>query len=258
MDKTYFFDLSGRTALVTGASSGIGRRFALLLAQSGARVVVAARRASLLADLCTEIAAAGGAALAVTMDVADEASTIAAYDAAEKAFGPVDTVVANAGISAAGSALGLSVEDFNRTMDVNLRGTFLTAREGARRMIASGIGAKSAGRIVLIGSVTGQHPFPGVAPYGAAKAAVAQMGRLLAKDWATKGINVNIIAPGYIATDMTSSLWEIEKGRKLMESFPRRRLMDIEALDPMLLYLCSDISAQITGAIFTADDGQTL
>lgn len=258
MTRGYSFDLGGRTALVTGASSGIGRRFAMLLAESGARVVVAARRAALLDDLCAEIVAAGGAALAVTMDVADEASTIAAYDAAEKAFGPVDTVVANAGISAAGSALGLSVADFDLTMDVNLRGTFLTAREGARRMIASGVGAKGAGRIVLIGSVTGQHPFPGIVPYGAAKAAVAQMGRLMARDWATKGINVNSIAPGYMATDMTNALWEIEKGRKLLESFPRRRLMDMEALDPMLLYLCSDASAQITGTVFTADDGQTL
>lgn len=192
------------------------------------------------------------------MDVADEASTIAAYDVAETVFGPIDTVVANAGISPAGSALGLSVEDFDLTMDVNLRGTFLTAREGARRMIAHGSAETGAGRIVLIGSVTGQHPFPGIVPYGAAKAAVAQMGRLLAKDWAGKGINVNTLAPGYMATDMTNSLWEVEKGRKLLNAFPRRRLMNIDALDPLLLYLCSDASAQVTGSLFTVDDGQTL
>jgi NAD(P)-dependent dehydrogenase (short-subunit alcohol dehydrogenase family) len=95
-------------------------------------------------------------------------------------------------------------------------------------------------------------------PYGASKAAVAQMGKLLAKDWANKGINVNTIAPGYMATDMTQSLWEIEKGQKLLNGFPRQRLMGVDALDPMLLYLCSDFSAPITGGVFTVDDGQTL
>lgn len=254
----FAFDLGGRTVLVTGASSGLGHRFALVLAASGARVVVAARRAALLHDLCAQIRGAGGQALPVTMDVADEASVVAGYDAAEAAFGPVDTVVVNAGVSPAGSALGISAEDFDFTMQVNLRGAFLTAREGARRMIAHDIGKDGKGRVLLIGSVTGQHPFPGIVPYGAAKAAVAQMGRLLAKDWAAKGINVNTLAPGYMATDMTSSLWEAEKGQKLLREFPRQRLMDVEALDPLLLYLCSDASAQVTGSIFTIDDGQTL
>ena len=252
------FDLAGRTALVTGASSGIGRRFAALLAKSGARVIAAARRTEQLEELCAEIRNRGGAAIAVGMDVADEASTIAAYDAAERAFGPVDTIVANAGVSPPGSALGLSIDDFDFTMSVNVRGAFLTAREGARRMVTSDIGASGAGRVVQIGSVTGQHPFQGIVPYGASKAAVAQMGRLLAKDWAGKGINVNTIAPGYMETDMTSGLWEIEKGRALLDSFPRKRLMQTDALDPLLLYLCSDASAPVTGGLFTIDDGQTL
>lgn len=258
MADTSHFDLTGRTVLVTGASSGIGRHFAWLLAEAGARVVVAARRASLLEELCAEIKAQGGEALAVAMDVADEQSSIAAYDAAEAVFSTVDTVVANAGVSKAGSALGLSVEDFDDTLNVNLRGTFLTAREGARRMIAKGVGESGRGRIVLIGSVTGHHVVQGMVPYGASKAAVAHMGRLLAKDWAAKGINVNTIAPGYMATDLTSSLWEVEKGKKLLDSFPRRRLMAIDALDPMLLYLCSDASLSVTGGLFTIDDGQTL
>ncbi len=256
--NSFSFDVKGRTALVTGASSGIGRRFALQLAASGARVVVAARRTALLDELCAEIDAIGGQALAVAMDVADEPSTMAAFDAAEAAFGPVDTVIVNAGMSPSGSALGLSIDDFDLTMSVNLRGAFLTAREGARRMIAAGSPETGRGRIVLIGSVTGQHSFAGIVPYGASKAAVAHMGKLLAKDWATKGINVNTIAPGYMATEMTSSLWEIEKGRKLIDGFPRQRLMDVDALDPMMLYLCSDASAPVTGALFTIDDGQTL
>lgn len=125
-------------------------------------------------------------------------------------------------------------------------------------MVAAGSAETGRGRIVLIGSVTGHHTFPGIVAYGASKAAVAQMGKLLAKDWANKGINVNTIAPGYMATDMTNSLWEIEKGKKLIEGFSRQRLMDVDALDPMLLYLCSDASAPVTGGLFTIDDGQTL
>lgn len=254
----FSFDLTGRTVLITGASSGIGHRFALILAAAGARVVVGARRTSLLDELCAQIRSDGGQALGVLMDVGDEQSTIAAFDAAEAEFGLVDTVVVNAGVSPAGSALGLSVDDFDATMAINLRGAFLSAREGARRMVAGGTSETGRGRIVLIGSVTGQHSFPGLVAYGASKAAVAQMGRLLAKDWAGKGINVNTIAPGYMATDMTSSLWEVEKGRKLLEGFARRRLMGVDALDPMLLYLCSDASAPVTGGLFTIDDGQTL
>ncbi|PZU12391.1 MAG: short-chain dehydrogenase [Sphingobium sp.] len=256
--QQFSFNLTGRTALVTGASSGIGRRFARILAASGANVVVGARRVSLLDELCAEIHADGGQALGVVMDVGDEESTIAAFDMAEAKFGLVDTVVVNAGVSPAGSALGLSVDDFDATMAINLRGAFLSAREGARRMVAGGTTDTGRGRIVLIGSVTGQHGFPGIVAYGASKAAVSQMGRLLAKDWAGKGINVNTIAPGYMATDMTNSLWEIEKGRKLLEGFARQRLMGVDALDPMLLYLCSDASAPVTGGLFTIDDGQTL
>lgn len=252
------FDLTGRTALVTGASSGIGRRFAQLLARSGANVVVTARREALLATLCDEIRAEGGKAIGVAMDVADEKSTIAAYDAAEAAFGVVDTIVANAGVSPPGSALGIAIEDFDLTVAVNLRGAFLTAREGGRRLVAAGSAQRGHGRVLLIGSITGDGTFPGIVPYGATKAAVAQMGRLLAKDWATKGINVNTLAPGYMATDMTQELWEIEKGRKLLEGFPRNRLMSVDALDPMLLFLCSDASAHVTGGVFTIDDGQTL
>jgi len=258
MSGQFSFDLTGRTALISGASSGIGRRFACVLAGAGARVVVAARRAALLDDLCDEIRGRGGEALAVPLDVCCEASTIAAYDAAEAAFGMVDTVIANAGVAPAGSALALSADDLAATLDVNVRGTYLTAREGARRMIAHGVGETGAGRIVLIGSITGQHPAAGLVHYGASKAAVAQMGVLMAKDWVNKGINVNTIAPGYMATDMTGPLWQVEKGRKLLASFPRQRIMGVEALDPLVLYLCSDVSGPVTGGVFTVDDGQTL
>jgi NAD(P)-dependent dehydrogenase (short-subunit alcohol dehydrogenase family) len=190
------------------------------------------------------------------MDVVDEASVVAAFDAAEAAFGPVDSVVANAGLNAGAGALKLAVEDFDAVMAVNVRGVFLTAREAARRMIASD--AAMRGRIVLISSITAEHVYGGLAAYAASKAAINQMGRVLARDWARKGINVNVLAPGYMATELTDDLWEHEAGRKLLAGFPRARVMGLEALDPLLLYLCSDASAQVTGSVFTVDDGQTL
>lgn len=252
------FDCSGRTALVTGASSGIGRRFATILAAAGASVVIGARRTDLLADLEQEIAAAGGRAKAVAMDVADEASVIAAFDLAAEAFGPVDTVVANAGMNAPGSALGLAADDFDRITSVNFRGVFLTAREGVRRMVAAGSAESGRGRVVLISSVTGSWVPSGSACYAATKAAVNQMGRALAKEWAGKGVNVNVIAPGYMVTEINDAMWDLPIGRKLLADFPRKRVMTASALDPILLYLASDASAEVAGSIFTIDDGQTL
>lgn len=252
------FDLSGRVALVTGASSGIGRGFALMLAAAGAAVVVGARRTAMLDTLVGEIADGGGRALGVALDVADEASTIAAYDAAAVAFGPVDTVVANAGMSAPGSALGLDADALDQLLAVNVRGVFLTAREGARRMIAAGSAETGRGRIVLVSSITGAWVPAGTAAYAASKAAVNQMGRAMARDWAGKGINVNILAPGYMLTDMTDAMWELPMGKRLLAEFPRGRVMSAGALDPMLAYLCSDASAEVTGSVFTIDDGQTL
>jgi len=252
------FDLAGRIALVTGASSGIGRRFAITMAAAGAAVVVGARRTALLDDLKAEIESSGGRALAVALDVADEASVIAAYDKAAETFGPVDTVVANAGMNVAGSAMGLAAEAFDQIVMVNLRGVFLTAREGARRMVAAGSADTGRGRIVLISSVTAAWVPSASAAYASTKAAVNQLGRALAKDWAGKGINVNVMAPGYMATELNDEMWGSAYGEKLLAGFPRRRIMSVEALDPMLLYLASDASREVTGSIFTIDDGQTL
>ena len=254
----FSFFLSGRVALISGASSGLGRRFAAILAASGAKVVIGARRAELLHSLAAEIADSGGEALALTMDVTDEASIAAAYDAAAERFGPVDTVIANAGLNVAGSSLGLEAEAFDRIVAVNLRGVFLTVREGARRMVASGSPERQHGRITIISSITAHQPAAGIAPYSATKAAVAQMGRSLAKDWARKGINVNVLCPGYIATEMNDTLWDQPTGQELLASFPRHRVMDVDALDAMILYLASDASRNLTGSVLTIDDGQTL
>jgi len=258
MSKPPVFDLSGRVALVTGASSGLGERFARVLAGSGAKVVLGARRADKLEALKVEIIAAGGEAIAVSLNVADEASTIAAYDAAEAAFGPVDTVIANAGMNIEGSIVDLPIEAFDEVMGVNLRGVFLTVREGGRRLLAAGSRERGHGRIVITSSVTAQHVSPGVAVYSASKAAVLQMGRVLARDWARQGINVNMICPGYIRTALNSDWFDTEWGQKQMNGFPRKRLMEEGDLDAMVLYLASDASRAVTGTAFTVDDGQTL
>jgi len=258
MTRGYSFDLSGRTVLVTGASSGIGRHGALSLAACGANLVLGARRVGLLDEVRTQIEALGAKAIAVSLDVADEASTIAAYDAAEAAFGEVGSVVANAGISGGGNALNVSSDAFDQIVAVNVKGAFLTAREGARRMIAAGSASRGHGRIVIVSSITAHHVTPGMAAYSATKAAVAQMGRVMARDWSGKGINVNVLCPGYIRTELTEAMWETPYGEKMLGGFPRRRIMSMGALDPMLLYLCADASAEVTGSVFTIDDGQTL
>lgn len=252
------FDLTGRTVLVTGASSGLGERFARIAARAGANVVLTARRADRLRALEQEINDLGGRALAVALDVTSEESMIAAYDGAEKAFGIVDTVVANAGMNLEGLAADLPVEDFDAVLATNLRGVFLTAREGAKRMLSRPKDAGREGRVVIISSVTAFDVGPGLAAYSATKAGVLQMGRVLAREWIRSRINVNIICPGYIETDLNSDWFRTESGQRLVAKFPRRRLMDDGALDAMLLYLASDASAPVTGSVFTIDDGQTL
>lgn len=256
--RKFSFDLSGRTTLVTGASSGIGHGFARALAAAGARVVLGARRVGRLRELQATIEAEGGRALAVPMDVTDEASVAAAFDAAEQAFGGVDSVIANAGVGYPAPALEVSVTNFDTTIATNLRGVFLSAREGARRMIAMGAPVSGRGRIVIISSITAYQVTAGLSAYCASKAAVNQLGRVLAKEWATAGVNVNVIAPGYMVTELTEGVWDQEGGKKLLASFPRNRIMSTETLYPLALYLCSDASLEVTGSVFSVEDGQTL
>ena len=247
--------LSGRTVLVTGASSGIGERFARIAAAEGAAVVIGARRVDRLQALGDEIAAAGGKVLAVALDVTQEASVAACYDAAEAAFGVVTGVVANAGVNAQGRAIDIPVADFDQIFAVNVRGVFLTAREGARRMRAAGLA--EAGRVVLISSITAQMRTPGTVAYSASKAAVTHMGRMLAREWRS-GPNVNVLSPGYIASELAGDWFATEAGTRQVETWPRARMLDQNALDATLLYLLSDQSRNVTGSDFVIDDGQSL
>jgi NAD(P)-dependent dehydrogenase (short-subunit alcohol dehydrogenase family) len=247
--------LAGRTAMITGASSGFGAHLARLFVREGARVVLGARRVDKLAALATEL---GDAALAVAMDVTDEASIIAAYDAAQARFGTVDTVIANAGIVATGRSIDLPLAEIAGVVGTNFTGLYLTAREGARRMIAAGFKAHGRGRVVLIGSITAEQTGSGDAAYAATKAGVAHLGRQFAREWVRQGINVNTIQPGYIRTEIGGEWFDTEGGKAQIAAFHRKRLCPIEALDAPVLFLCSDASRHVTGATLTVDDGQVL
>ncbi len=248
----FSFELTGRTALITGASSGLGMRFARILAVSGAKVALGARRIERLEELADRIA---GNACPVQMDVGREADIIAGFDAAEAAFGPVDTVIANAGVDGAGMATTISEDDIAQTLAINLKGAILTAREGAKRMMAHGV---TRGRIVLIASITAFEPSPGLVAYAASKAGVVQAGRSMAREWARAGINVNTVSPGYIRTAINEAWFDTEPGKRQIARFPKRRLMDEQGLDAMMLFLCSDAAEFVTGTDFVLDDGQTL
>jgi NAD(P)-dependent dehydrogenase (short-subunit alcohol dehydrogenase family) len=250
--------LDGRVVLVTGASSGLGKHFAHALAARGARLVLGARRIEALEEVRDALRGTGAEAEAVVLDVADESSTISAYDFVERRFGGVDSVIANAGVNLEGAAIDLPVESFDQVQAVNVRGTFLTAREAARRMLRADAPTREHGRIVVIASIMGQIVKTGMPAYCASKAAVLHLTRALAREWARQGISINAICPGYIPTELTQDWFETPPGQRFIGSWPRRRLMAAEDLDEMLVYLASDAARSVTGSIFTVDDGQSL
>ncbi len=249
-------DLSGRVALVTGASSGLGRHLSKSLAAGGASVVAGARRRDKLESLAEEVRATGGKIAIVELDVENEASIVAAYDAAERAFGTVDVVLANAGLNSAGSALDLASDELAQLLRVNVQGVYLTAREAARRLIKSPTPER--GRIILLGSVGSLRPLAGLTAYSMSKAAVAMMGKGLAREWARYGINVNTICPGWIVTELNEEWLASDGGQKLINSFPRRRVMKPKELDGLVQFLGSDGSASVSGGVFAVDETQSL
>ena len=248
------FDLTGRTAFVTGASSGLGRHFAKVLAGAGAAVAVSARRTDRLRELCAEIEQRGGRSAAVALDVTDEARITSALDEAEAALGPIDILVNNAGMNVPGAVLDLAVGDFDKMIATDLRAPFLLSRELGRRLIAR----KQRGRIVNIGSIGSFRVLPGGTAYCMAKAGLAMMTQCLAREWARYEITVNAICPGYIETELNDTWFNSEKGKEQIREFPRRRLQQAEDLDGLLLLLASDASRAITGSILTVDDAQSL
>ncbi|MGB6618990.1 MAG: glucose 1-dehydrogenase [Xanthobacteraceae bacterium] len=252
MAASDIFGLHGRVALVTGASSGLGARFAEVLAENGASVVLAARRADRLAALKARIEKSGGRALVTEADVRDRAAMRAAFDAAEQAFGTVTILVNNAGVVSSGRAVELAEEEWRRILSTNLDAVFFCAQEAARRMLAAGTG----GAIVNIASVLGFGVDKGVIAYATAKAGVIQLTKALALELAFEGIRVNAIAPGWIVTELNRDYLQSARGAALKREIPIGRFGEERDLDGPLLLLVSDAGRFITGATIVADGGQ--
>jgi NAD(P)-dependent dehydrogenase (short-subunit alcohol dehydrogenase family) len=251
-------NFEGKIALVTGASSGLGARFAKVLAEAGAQVVLASRRTERLKELRAEIEADGGAAHVVSLDVTDYGSIKAAIAHAETEAGPIDILVNNSGVSTTQRLVDVTPEDYAYVMDTNQRGAFFVAQETAKRMIARAKGdSKKQHRIINIASVAGLRVLPQIGIYCISKAAVVHMTKSMAVEWGRYNINVNAICPGYISTDINKEHFSSEQGKALVNMLPRKRVGEPRDLDGLLLLLASDEAHFINGAIMTADDGMS-
>jgi len=250
--------LAGRMAVVTGASSGLGRRFAHVLSDAGAAVALMARRTDRLEAEVAAITARGGRAAAVALDVADVAAIGPALDAAQAALGPLSIMVNNAGVGGEGMAMEMTQDIFDETFTVNVRGVYFGAVEAARRMIASGVAEAGEARIINIASIAAFEQLGGLSVYCASKAACASVTKTLAREWARPRIAVNALCPGYIETEINAHWFRTEGGEKQIKGFPRRRLMDEDVLDEALLMLAGRRAHFITGTLISLDDGQSL
>lgn len=245
------FDVSNEVILVTGASQGLGRQFARVLAARGAAVVLAARQTDKLKALEQEIKDKGGRAVAVQMDVTDLASMAAALDQAEAALGPITVLINNAGVATEKLAVDTSEADWDKVIGANLKGAYFLATEVARRMIAR----QQGGNIVNIASVLGQSVLKFVSPYAISKAGIIQATKAMALELAASRIRVNALAPGYIDTDINRDLWATPAGEKLLKSIPQRRVGHETDLDGAILLLSSNASRYMTGSVVTVDGG---
>ncbi len=248
------FSLDGKVAFITGASSGLGRHFAVTLARAGAKVAVAARRIAKLDELVREIEAFDGRAAALDLDVTDAASVSAAVSAAETELGAITVLVNNAGIAGTKPALELDEADWDRVMDTNLKGAWLVAQEVAKHMVRLGHG----GSIINIASVLGFRGSARLAPYTASKGGLIQLTRTLALELAEHEIRVNAIAPGYIETEMNRKFLAGSAGQPLLDRIAARRFGEPADLDGAVLLLASDASRYMTGSVVTVDGGYSV
>ena len=251
-DDTY--NLAGKVALVTGASSGLGRQAALALARAGAKVAVSARRVDRLDALVVEIANAGGQAMAFELDVRDIATIDGVVGAVEAAMGPINILVNNAGVSVVKRPENFTLEDYDYVQETNVKGPFFLAQAVGRGMIKRGQG----GKIINISSMMALRVFGKLTLYAMSKAAIAQMSKQLALEWARHDIQVNAICPGYIETEMNADHWRTPAGRGMIEAMPRRRIGTPEVMDGLLLLLASSQSDYMTGTLIPVDDGQVM
>jgi NAD(P)-dependent dehydrogenase (short-subunit alcohol dehydrogenase family) len=244
-------DLSGKAALVTGASSGLGRHFAEVLAAAGAKVALAARRRDLVEAACEAIRQSGGTALPVQMDVTERGSVDNALNEAAKTLGRFDILINNAGVTVTKPFLDFDEEDWDCVVETNLTGVFSVAQAAARKMREQGSG----GAIVNIASILGLRVAGQVSAYVASKAGVVQLTKAMALELARHNIRVNALCPGYMETDLNREFFATEAGQALIRRIPQRRLGRPEELDGALLLLCSDAGSYMTGSIIAVDGG---
>jgi NAD(P)-dependent dehydrogenase (short-subunit alcohol dehydrogenase family) len=254
MKANELFDLSGQVALVTGASSGLGVRFAQVLAANGAAVALVARRAERLAAVQAQIEKAGGRAASIEADVLDHAAIARAYDAAEAAFGTVTILINNAGVTHADRAIEMPEATWRRVVGTNLDAVFFCAQEAARRMLAK----PTPGTIVNIASILGYGVQRGLAAYSVAKAGVIQLTRALALELGPKNIRVNALAPGYIITELNHDYLTTGKGAAMTRDIPLARMGEERDLDGALLLLASDAGRFMTGSTVVVDGGHLI
>lgn len=243
--------LSGKVALVTGASSGLGAHFARVLAREGARVAAAARRQERLEALVAEIRAAGGEARQLALDVTDPGSVAAVLEQIEAAWGPVQVLVNNAGIADSRRFLDTDEESFRRLVETNLAGAWRVARAVAQRLVARDL----PGSIVNVASILGLRPGYGESLYGTTKAALIHLTRSMALELVRHNIRVNALCPGYFPTEMNETFFATDKGRAFIARTPARRLGRLEELEGPLLLLAGELGSFITGVALPVDGG---